>query len=116
MFFIAYNLIRGLMVQASQQYQVDIYRVSFKGAVAGVRQFCGAIAQAPSRRKQRELIDRLLETMAKDLVPERPGRREPRAVKRRPKPFPNLNQPRHQFKEVSHRNRNWKKKPKKIRA
>jgi hypothetical protein len=116
MFFIAYNLIRCLMVQASQQYQVDIYRMSFKGTVDGLRQFSGAIAQARSRRKQRELFDRLLEAMAKDLVPKRPGRREPRAVKRRPKPFPHLNQPRHQFKDVSHRNRNWKNKPKKIRA
>jgi len=116
MFFIAYNLIRSLMIQASQQYQVDLDRLSFKGTVAGVRQFSVAIVQARSRRKQRELIDRLLETMAKDPVPERPGRREPRAVKRRPKPFPHLNQPRHRFKDVSHRNRNWKNKPKKIRA
>jgi hypothetical protein len=116
MFFIAYNLIRSLMVQASQKYEVDIYRVSFQGAVAGVRQFSVAIALARSGRKQRELIDCLLETLAHDLVPERPGRREPRAVKRRPKPFPNLNQPRHRFKDVSHRNRNWKNKPKKIRA
>jgi hypothetical protein len=84
--------------------------------VDGLRQFSGAIAQARTRRKQRELFDRLLEAMAKDLVPKRPGRREPRAVKRRPKPFPHLNQPRHQFKDVSHRNRNWKNKHKKIRA
>ena len=70
----------------------------------------------PFRRKQKELINRLLETMAKDVVPERPGRREPRAVKRRPKPFPNLNQPRHKFKDVAHPNRNWKNKTKKIWA
>jgi len=116
MFFIAYNLIRALMVQASGQHPVDLDRLSFKGAVAGVRQFSTAIAQAPSRRKQKELINRLLETMAKDVVPERPGRREPRAVKRRPKPFPNLNQPRHKFKDVAHPNRNWKNKTKKIWA
>jgi hypothetical protein len=116
MFFVAYNLIRALMVQASGQHQVDLDRLSFKGAVAGVRQFSVAIAQKPARRKQKELIERLLETMAKDVVPERPGRREPRAVKRRPKPFPNLNQPRHKFKDVAHANRNWKNKTKKIWA
>jgi hypothetical protein len=104
------------MVQASQKYEVDIYRVSFQGAVAGVRQFSVAIALARSGRKQRELIDCLLEILANNLVPERPGRREPRAVKRRPKPFPNLNQPRHRFKDVSHANRNWNNKPRKIRA
>jgi len=32
------------------------------------------------------------------------GRREPRAVKRRPKPYPLLNKPRHQFVEIPHRN------------
>jgi hypothetical protein len=116
MFLIAYNLIRCLMVQAARQHQVDIHRLSFKGTVDGVRQFSVAIAQARSCRKQRQLIDRLLETIAKDSVPERPGRREPRAVKRRPKPFPNLNQPRHKFKDVSHANRNWKNKPRKIKA
>jgi hypothetical protein len=116
MFFIAYNLIRCLMVQAGRRHQVDIHRLSFKGTVDGVRQFSVALAQARSRRQQSKLIDRLLETIAKDSVPERPGRREPRAVKRRPKPFPSLNKPRRLFKDVSHPNRNWKNKPRKIRA
>ena len=115
MFFIAYNLIRCLMAQAGGQAGVAIKRLSFKGTVDGVRQFSVAIAQARSRRKQKELLELLLKTIAKDAVPERPGRREPRAVKRRPKPFPNLNQPRHKFKDISHANRNWKNKPRKIR-
>src|SRR5712664_2257532 len=50
------------------------------------------------------------------LVPERPGRREPRAVKRRPKPCAWLTKPRHNFKDAQHRNRYWKNKPKKTRA
>ena len=116
MFFIAYNLIRCLMAQASQEYGVDIYRLGFKGTVDGVRQFSIAIAQARSRKKQQELIDLLIQTIAAKAVAERPGRREPRAVKRRPKPFPNLNQPRHKFKDVPHANRNWKNKPRKVRA
>lgn len=37
-----------------------------------------------------------------DPVPERPGRREPRAVKRRPKPYQLLNRPRHLMKELQH--------------
>src|SRR3954469_14328410 len=83
MFLIAYNLVRCLMVQASRDYEVEIQRLSFKGAVDGVRQFSVAIAQARARKKQKELINQLLQTIAADLVPERPGRREPRAVKRR---------------------------------
>lgn len=116
MFFIAYNLIRCLMIQASRNHQVQIQRLSFKGTVDSVRQFSVAIAQAPSRKKQKKLIDKLLQTMAADLVPERPGRREPRAVKRRPKPCAWLTKPRHQFKDSQHRNRYWKSKPRKART
>ena len=116
MFFIAYKLIRCLMIQASQEYKVEVQRLSFKGTVDGVHPFSVAIAQARSRKKQKELIDKLLQTIAADLVPERPGRREPRAVKRRPKPCAWLTKPRHNFKDAQHRNRYWKNKPKKTRA
>jgi hypothetical protein len=116
MFFTAYNLIRCLMLQACQQYQVDRQRLSFKGTVDGVRQFAAAVAQAPSRKKQKELIGKLLQTIATDLVPERPGRREPRAVKRRPKPCAWLTKPRHLFKDSQHRNRYWKNNPRKTKA
>ena len=116
LFFIAYNLIRCLMLQASQEYEVEIQRLSFKGTVDGVRQFSVAIAQARSRKKQKQLINQLLQTIAGDLLPDRPGRREPRAVKRRPKPGAWLTKPRHKFKDSQHRNRYWKNKPRKTRA
>ena len=116
MFFIAYNLIRCLMIEASRNYQVELQRLSFKGTVDTVRQFSAAIAQARSRKKQKNLIDKLSETIAGDLVPDRPGRREPRAVKRRPKPCAWLTKPRHKYKDSQHRNRYWKNKPRKIKT
>jgi hypothetical protein len=116
MFFIAYNLIRGLMVQAGASNNVELDRMSFKGTVDAVRQFSLAIAQARSKKQQRRLIVELLEVIARDQVPERPDRIEPRAVKRRPKAFPLLNKPRHQFREIAHRNRYWKSNPRKSRA
>jgi hypothetical protein len=58
----------------------------------------------------------LLEVVARDRLPERFGRYEPRAVKRRPKPFPPLNRPRTHFKEIPHRNRYWKINPQKIKG
>jgi hypothetical protein len=116
MFFIAYNLIRCLMIQASRNHQVEVQRLSFKGTVDSVRQFSVAIAQARSGKKQKELIGKLIQTIAADLVSERPGRREPRAVKRRPKPCAWLTKPRHQFKDAQHRNRYWKNKPRKTKA
>ena len=79
--------------------------MSFKGTVDSMRQFRLAIAQARSKRKQNQLIVQLLEVIARDQVPERPGRREPRAVKRRPKPYQLLNRPRHLMKEIQHRSK-----------
>jgi hypothetical protein len=66
------------------------------------------MAKAPSRRLRRPLWEDLLLNLARDLVRHRPNRTEPRAVKRRPKPYPLLNQPRHRFQEIPHRNRYWK--------
>jgi hypothetical protein len=116
MFFIAYNLIRCLMLQASRQYHVDRRRLSFKGTVDSARQFAMAVAEARSRNKQKQLMDKLLQTIALDLVPDRPGRREPRAVKRRPKPCAWLTKPRHRFKDSQHRNRYWKRNPRKAKG
>jgi hypothetical protein len=111
MFFIAYNLIRCLLAQAGLRYAVGPECLSFKGTVDSIRQFAGALAQARSRKKQKQILDRLLEVIARDPLPERSGRNEPRAVKRRPKPFPLLNRPRHQFKEIPHRSRYRKNHP-----
>ena len=46
----------------------------------------------------------------------RPNWLEPRAVKRRPKPYPLLNKPRRQFQEIAHRNLDWKNNPRNSRA
>lgn len=105
MFFIAYNLIRVLMTRASALYAAPMERLSFKGTVDALRQFSIAIARARSRKKQKQLMADLLQIIARDQVPERPGRREPRAVKRRPKPYQLLNRPRHRMKELQHRSK-----------
>ena len=116
LFFIAYNLIRCLMAEASLRYDVGMGWLSFKGTVDSLRQFAAAIAQARSRKKHKQLLDKLLEVIARDRLPERFGRYEPRAVKRRPKPYPLLNRPRTHFKEIPHRNRYWKNHPRKSRG
>jgi len=116
MFFIAYNLIRCLMAQAGALFEAPLERLSFKGTVDAVRQFSLAMAQARTGKKQKQLMTRLLQAIAQDQVPDRAGRSEPRAVKRRPKPYPLLNRPRRLFQEIPHRNRYWKNNPRKIRA
>lgn len=80
-----HNLLRCVMAEAAQTHTVDLERISFKGSLDALRQFSAAAAQTLSPKKRRALWQRLMQTLASDLVPERPGRREPRAVKRRPK-------------------------------
>jgi hypothetical protein len=110
---VAYNLIRCLMAEAVAVAGVQMERVSFKGAMDAVRQYTAALERARSKKKRRELWDDLVANIVKDLVPSRPGRREPRAVKRRPKPYPLLTKPRHQYREILHRSRYRKNKPSK---
>lgn len=106
MFFIAYNLIRALIVQASIGNHVDLERLSFKGSVDSVRQFSIAIAQARSKSKQGQLLIELLQIIARDEVPDRSLRpTEPRVLKRRPKPFQWLTRPRKKMKEIPHRSK-----------
>ncbi len=116
LFLIGHNVIRCLMAQAVARHQVDLERVSFKGTVDAARQYSAAILEARSRKMRQQLWDDLLLNLARDLVPYRPNRTEPRAVKRRPKPFPLLTKPRRRFQETPHRNRHWKSRPRNYRA
>jgi hypothetical protein len=100
---ISYNLIRAVMLQTVRRHGVPLERLSFKGSVDAVRQFSGAIAKAKTKARAAQLVQELLRVLAADLVPDRPGRREPRAVKRRPKPYSLLTKPRHRFVEIPHR-------------
>jgi hypothetical protein len=89
LFFIAHNLLRWVMAEAARSQDVDLVRLSFKGTLDTFRQWTIALAQLGSSkrnaRKRRFLWSGLLKSIAADLVPERPGRREPRAVKKRSK-------------------------------
>ena len=96
---IAHNLVRCTMTQAATAHQVALERISFKGSLDAVRQFSQAMAQARSKKKRQQLWTELLRTLAADLVPERPGRREPRAVKRKKNRYPRLVGPRRTFRD-----------------
>jgi len=110
---IAHNLIRATIAEAADQHSVALERISFKGALDAIRQFTQALAQARSKRKREELWAELLRTLASDLVPERPGRREPRAVKRKKNKYPRLDAPRHRFRD--HPKRNARRKAARLR-
>jgi hypothetical protein len=90
---LAYNLVRSVMAQAAAQRNMSPRQLSFKGALQQLRAFernlrHGRNANIESAR------DCLLSGIARLKLPDRPGRVEPRAVKRRGKNLPFLTQPR----------------------
>ena len=96
---IAHNLLRCTMAQAASEHHVPLDRLSFKGCLDAIGHFALAMSMAGSRARRRRIWNRLLQNLARDLVPERPGRREPRAVKRRKNKYPRLDAPRHKFRD-----------------
>lgn len=96
---IAYNLIRALMQQAAALYRVPIERLSFKGSVDTLRQWSDTLNAAHDKpREQARLFNHLLQILAEDIVPLRPNRSEPRVRKRRPKAYPLMTHPRHDYR------------------
>ncbi len=102
---LVHNLARRVMLEAARRHRVPPDRLSFAGTLAACRCCAQALLQTRSESKRRQLLAQLFLTIASDLVPHRPGRREPRAVKRRPKPYPRLTCHRHRFREIQHQNR-----------
>jgi hypothetical protein len=99
---IAYNLLPALM---SYGKSAEAESASFKGTIDRLSHWQPFLLNAPSAKLRKRLVADLIELVAIDQVPNRPFRREPRAVKRRPKPHQLLNIPRHQMVEISHRSR-----------
>ena len=106
--FLVHNLVRRLMLESARRHHVPLERVSFAGALACARRYGEALLQVRSKRQRQQLMQELFAVVASDLVPDRPGRREPRAVKRRPKPYPRLMHHRHKWLEIPHQNRYYK--------
>jgi hypothetical protein len=115
-YLVAHNIIRCIMAEAASVHEAPLERMSFKGSLDSVRQYSSAMAQAKSKAMANQLWADLLLNLVRDLVPFRPGTQEPRALKRRPKPYPLLTQPRHKFKEIPHRSRYRKNKPRNLRG
>ena len=78
--------------------------MSFKGAKQAVTAFAPKLEAARPEERAR-LIEVLLTTIAYHRVGDRPGRWEPRARKRRPKPCTRLMQPRAEAKLPQNRSK-----------
>ena len=90
---LTYNLLLTLMWQAAQHHQLSPLRISLQGTRQQFNQFRPHLAQAKTRQRH-WLYSALLTMMTDQIVPLRPNRKEPRVTKRRPKPFPRMQQPR----------------------
>ena len=81
MFLLVYNLIRLIMLLAARRQRVNVNRVSFADTLAWVR--LGRLGAPPA---------------ALVVNPLRPGRLEPRVLKRQKKEFPYMTRPRAELK------------------
>jgi len=105
MHLLVHNLARRMALEAVGRHGGDLERISFAGTLALMHAYGEALLRARSRSKRQDLLDEFYRRLAAQQVPLRPGRREPRAVKRRPKPYPLLTCHRHSYREIPHRNR-----------
>jgi hypothetical protein len=102
---LAYNLLRTVMAVAANESHVEPRDISFKGAKQVVTAFAPKL-EAAQPEQRAGLIDALLKAVAYHRVGDRPGRWEPRARKRRPKPGKRLTQPR-RIAKLAHNRAKW---------
>jgi len=94
----AINIVRIIMLQAAHAGGVDIMRVSFVGAVRAIIAFAPALAMRPVCQLPM-IYQAMLKEIASHLVPERPGRSEPRNITHDKRKYPKLKTTRAQWRE-----------------
>jgi Transposase DDE domain len=100
---LAYNLVRTIMAQAAIRGNVLPRQLSFKAALHALLAFQPHLEHA-SPHSLTGLYRNLLDAILPHAVANRPNRFEPRARKRRPKPYPLLMLPRPQARAAMRRN------------
>lgn len=101
MHMIAYNLVRHLIVCAEPRRPLEAgHTLSFKGTLDRLDQWQWAIWAAPSATQARVRCQDMLQSIANDAVPRRPGRKQPRVIKRRVKSYTLMCKPRGQYTHV----------------
>ena len=105
MHFIVYNCLRLLMLKAANKADVPVRMISFKASVQTLRQWEPLLKPEMSAVEQARLLSLLCDSIAASVIYSRPGRREPRCTKRRPKNYQRMTRPRHEMQEVLHRSK-----------
>lgn len=106
---IAYNLIKARQAEAIRDEAVKIGELGFKATLDLIDESLGGFAGLLRHpRLLAEELARFEERLRERIIPMRPGRQEPRAVKTRPKPYQYLTKPRREFSETRHRGKRRK--------
>ena len=90
---LAYSLLRTIMWQAVSSSENTVFQLSFPSTRQEFNLLLTLLATT-GKRQQRPWRQLLLEQVATNLLTIRPERSEPRVVKRRPKPYPRMQEPR----------------------
>jgi hypothetical protein len=93
MHLLAYNLIRVRMAQAAAVHELLPRTLSFTTAMNHIANYAEHLCRA-SGEDHRRIEDDMLRAIASCRVGNRPGRKEPRAVKKRPQKYSFLTKPR----------------------
>lgn len=96
MHLVGYNLIRNLMAAAAFQAEAAPWTISFKGTLQIIMNLAPVLS---TRVTTDEWCEALFEAIAARQVGDRPDRFEPRVVKRRPKSYKLMREPRANYKK-----------------
>jgi hypothetical protein len=100
---LAYNLVRKVMAQAAKEFEVEPCTLSFKAALQTLKAFALPLLTC-AKSKVPEVIEEMLLAIVRHSVGNRPDRVEPRALKRRPKPYDLLTKPRAKARKLEIQN------------
>lgn len=88
---LAYNIIRGVMLDAARKGRLSPAKISFTGTMHGLKNFASTKIFNDDPRSAYQL---LLKHLLQNQVGNRPGRSEPRRIKHRKKQYSLLTEPR----------------------
>jgi hypothetical protein len=97
-YILAYNSLRWHMLNAAMLYDREVDKISVQTATRVIIEN-RLLILASCKKERPAIFAALYEQMIRVSVGNRPGRKEPRAVKRRPKPFPRLNSKRSSYQQ-----------------
>jgi len=92
---LAWNLLRGVMVESAKRNDVEPRQLSTKGAMQAVESFTAPMMAIDGNET---LYNAFLSTVSAHRVGNRPGRMEPRFKKRRPAWNSYMKHPRHEYR------------------